>query len=282
MKKMKSLKMMLLVLALALALAGCVAGTTIREVPAEGSYTYENPEPIKAQPDTGIVIDGILDEDAYKNNNWLYLYNGEAGNNVSIAMTSYFGERGMYIVFDVTESVPIYVNPNRSTVLNSCIEMYLAPCYASSMQDNDIFEIDLLPTGDMLFKRGNGKIDGSNTGFSNVTSSNDIMARLGATTKGGAVNTESCYGYCMELFIPWDYMQWLGVDTDALKDGFVYINPAHITAFNYAGKDLKLDRYWYHYAQQLGAKFSNVTQHFRFNGEGVMGGIPVTLQAGEN
>ena len=150
------------------------------------------------------------------------------------------------------------------------------------MQDNGVFEIDLLPTGDMMFKRGNGKIENGNTGFSNVASTNEIMARLGTTTKGGEVNTEGCYGYCMELFIPWDYMQWLGVDTESLKDGFVYVNPAHITSYNFAGKDMKLDRYWYHYAQQLGAKFSNVAQHFRFNGEGVIGGLPVTLQAGEH
>ena len=62
----------------------------------------------------------------------------------------------------------------------------------------------------------------------------------------------------------------------------MYVNPAHITSYNFTGKDMKLDRYWYHYAQQLGAKFSNVAQHFRFNGEGVIGGLPVKLQAGEH
>ena len=279
---MTALKAMLLVLAMALALSGCAINQKTLEIPTEETYSYENPEPVVAQPDAGIVIDGILDEDVYKDNNWLFLYNNDGGNSVSIAMTSHYGENGMYFLYDVTESGRIYVNPDRSTVLNSCIEMYLAPSYASSMQDNGVFEIDLLPTGDMMFKRGNGKIENGNTGFSNVGSTNEIMARLGTTTKGGEVNTEGCYGYCMELFIPWDYMQWLGVDTESLKDGFVYVNPAHITSYNFTGKDMKLDRYWYHYAQQLGAKFSNVAQHFRFNGEGVIGGLPVTLQAGEH
>ena len=284
--KMKLFKAVLFVLMFTLVLTGCVVGSGIIEIPAEDSYSFVNPEVTKAEPDAGIVIDGVLDEEAYKNNNWLYLYNYDrkknGGNDVSIAMTSHYGEKGMYFVFDVTESVPIYVNPDRSTVMNSCIELYLAPSYVVSMQDNGVFEIDLLPTGDMLFKRGDGKISGNNTGFSNVASSNDIMARLGTTTKGGEVNTDSCYGYCMELFIPWDYMQWLGVDTDALKSGFVYINPAHITSFNFTGKDLNKDRLWYHYAQQIGASFTKVTQLFRFNGKGVMGGVPVTLQQGEH
>lgn len=258
-------------------------GSGIIEVPAEKDYTYVNPEVVKAEPDAGIVIDGVLDEEVYKNSNWLYLYNDEGGNKVNIAMTSHYGEKGMYFVYDVTESVPIYVNPERDTYMNSCIEMYLAPSYASSMQDNDVFEIDLMPTGDMLFKRGNGKLsDTGSIGYGNVASTNDIMARLGATTKGGEVNTESCKGYCLEFFIPWDYMQWLGVDVDALKNGHVYVNPAHITSYNYAGKDAKIDRFWYHYAKQNGAKFADVTKYFRFSGQGVVGAVPVTLQPGEH
>jgi hypothetical protein len=281
--KITALKIMLLMLALVLTLIGCSTELTIQEVPAEDNYTYVNPEEVKAESDPNIVIDGVLDEDAYKNSNWLYLYNNDGGNNVSIAMTSWYGQKGMYFVFDVTESVPIYVNPDRPSYMNSCIELYLTPSYVSSMQDNGVFEIDLMPTGDMLFKRGNGKItsDG-NIGYGNVASSNDIMARLAATPKGGAINSESCRGYCLEFFIPWDYMEWLGVDTATIKDGFVYINPAHITSYNLLGTDVKLDRFWYHYAQQNGAKFSNVTRYFRFNSEGVMGGTPVTLQQGEH
>ena len=130
---MTALKAMLLVLAMALALSGCALNQKTLEIPTEETYSYENPEPVVAQPDAGIVIDGILDEDVYKDNNWLFLYNSDGGNSVSIAMTSHYGENGMYFLYDVTESGRIYVNPDRSTVLNSCIEMYLAPSYASSM-----------------------------------------------------------------------------------------------------------------------------------------------------
>ena len=275
MKKMKSLALIGLLSALTvLVLAGC---NNIKEVPAEASYGFENPALPKAEPDSGFVIDGVLDEAAYQNNNWLYLHNEDGGNTVDIAMTSYYGENGMYFVYDVTETVPIYVNPKRNSALNSCIEMYLAPSYLSTVQDNSIFEIDLMPTGDMSFRKSNGAY-----GYTNVITTNENMAVLGATTKGGEVNTKECYGYNLELFIPWAYMQWLDVDVESMRNGFVYVNPAHITSNNYEGTDVNLDRYWYFYAQQNGAEFTNVSQYFRFNGQGVLDTVPVVVQPGEN
>ena len=74
-----------------------------------------------------------------------------------IALTSHFGTEGMYFVFDVTESAPIYVNLDRSPTLNSCIEMYLAPSWVTSNSGNSYFEIDLLPTGELSFKQTDGK-----------------------------------------------------------------------------------------------------------------------------
>jgi hypothetical protein len=122
MKKIQKMspKGMVLVLALAI-FAGLLAVgcSNIREIPAENDYVYVNPDETKAETDAGFVIDGVLDEEAYKNNNWLYLSNYEGGTGVEIAMTSYFGQKGMYFVFDVTENNPIYVNLDRPPYLNS-------------------------------------------------------------------------------------------------------------------------------------------------------------------
>ena len=281
MKKLKNAALMSLILLLVLtmtALAGCKSGKgKITEIASEDPYSYVNPDESKAEPDPGIVIDGVLDEAVYQNNNWLYLHNDDGGNNVNIAMTSYYGEKGMYFVYDVTESVPIYVNLDRASYMNSCIEMYLAPSNLSSVKENSIFEIDMMPTGDMTFKKSDGKY-----GYADVLTTDDKMAVLGSTTKGGAVNTPECYGYCLELFIPWDYMTWLKLDANAMKDSFVYVNPAHITSNNLNGTDSNLDRLWYFYAQQNGAEFTDVSQYFRFNGEGVIGTVPVVLNQGEH
>lgn len=252
-------------------------GTNIVKVPAKEEYVYVNPDEITAKTDEGMKIDGVLDETVYSEKKWLELSNNDGGNEVHIAMTSHFGNEGMYLVFDVTESVPIYVNPDRSPTLNSCIELYLGALHVKGVKDTSFFEIDLLPTGEMLFKKSDGKY-----GYINVASTNDIMARLGATTKGGEVNTTECYGYALELFIPWAYMDRLGMDVDAMKDNFVLINVAHITSYNYTGKNHDVDRYWYHYAQQIGTDFTNVAQYFRFSGEGIMGASEITQEKGEH
>lgn len=284
-KKRISPKLLVIIISLLVAIGGIVAAVflikpqekVIHEIPATEGYGYINPDETKAQTDEGIVIDGVLDENVYQSSNWLYLHNDDGGNNVSIAMTSYYGEKGMYFVYDVTETVPIYVNLQRASYMNSCIEMYFAPSTVTSLKENSYFEVDMLPTGDMVFKKSNGK-----GGYVNVATTDDIMAHLGATTKGGEVNTDSCYGYNLELFIPWEYMTWLGLDADTMKNSFVYVDPAHITSKNLTGTDTNVDRYWYFYAQQQGAGFSDVYQYFRFDGSGVLGTVPVTLSGDEH
>ena len=281
MKKMKITisKRALLVLAFAMlvmSLAGCAANWAIKEVPTDKEYTFTNPEPELAQTDAGFKIDGIADEEAYKNANWLYLSNNGEGNNVNIAATSHFGQQGMYFIFDVTESFPIYVNPGRSSVLNSGVELYLAPAGTQNHKENNFFEIDLQPTGDMFFRMSNGK-----WGYIDATTTKDKMARLGATTKGGDVNTQECYGYMLELFIPWDYLEWLGVDVAKMQD-HALVNIAHITAFNYDGKNTNVDRYWYQFAEQIGAGFTDVYRFFKFNKDGAVGTVPVTFVGGEH
>ena len=273
-------KRVLLILALSMlvmSLAGCsLFDSGIKEVPADKEYTFTNPEPELAKTDEGFKIDGIADEDAYKNANWLYLNNNGEGNNVNIAVTSYFGEQGMYFVYDVTESFPIYVNPNRSSTVNSGIEMYLAPAGTVNHKENNFFEIDLQPTGDMLFKMSNGK-----WGYLDAKTTNDKMAVLGATTKGGEVNSTDCYGYVLELFIPWDYMEWLGVDVDKMKD-HALVNIAHITSFNYDGKNSSVDRYWYSFGDQIGAAFTDVYRFYKFDKDGAVGTVPVKFESGEH
>ena len=261
---------------LVMSLVGCIDIFGIKEVPTDEEYTFTNPDPELAKTDAGFKIDGIADEEAYKNANWLYLSNNGEGNNVNIAVTSYFGEEGMYFVYDVTESFPIYVNPNRSSTINSGIEMYLAPAGTVNHKENNFFEIDLLPTGAMYFKMSNGK-----WGYLDAKTTNDKMAVLGATTKGGEVNTTDCYGYVLELFIPWDYMEWLDVDVEKMKD-HALVNIAHITSFNYDGKNSNVDRYWYSFGDQIGAAFTDVYRFYKFDKDGAVGTVPVKFVEGEH
>ena len=281
MKKMKiaTSKRAVILLALVMlimSLVGCAVNLGIQEVPTDKEYTFTNPEPELAKTDAGFKIDGIADEEAYKNANWLYLNNNGEGNNVNIAVTSHFGERGMYFVFDVTESFPIYVNPDRSSTINSGIELYLAPAGTVNHKENNFFEIDLQPDGKMLFKMSDGKWR-----YQDVKTTNDKMAILGATTKGGEVNTDECHGYVLELFIPWDYLEWLDVDVAKMKD-HALVNIAHITSFNYDGKNTNVDRYWYSFGDQIGAAFTDVYRFYKFDKDGAVGTVPVNFVDGEH
>ncbi|MBR5570083.1 MAG: hypothetical protein IKW10_04220 [Oscillospiraceae bacterium] len=283
MEKSKKIKRIAIILAAVLILgAGALAvwlfafqGTQL--IKADGKYGFSNAEKIKAEPDAGFVIDGILDEAQYQNSNWLKLKNTEGGAGVEVAATSYFGDNGLYIVFDITESSRIYFNPNRPTYLNSCIEMYLASSSVASMSSNQLLEIDMLPNGDLSIRQRTAKDN-----WVNVASTDDMMAMLGATTKGGPVNSEECTGYSLELFMPWVYLDKLGMNIAGDQD-FFYVNPVHITSYNYEGTESGTDRYWYSFATQLGGDgWNDVPQYFRLGAKGALGTVPVTLKTGAN
>ena len=255
------------------------ARNRIKYVKTDGHYSYINDDPRRATPDDGFSIDGVFDEEAYKDCKWLYLHNDNGDASVDLAMTTYYGEKGVYFAFDDTESTSVWVNPNRETTMNSAIEMYLAPAGVKRITgEEDVFEIDLLPNGIVNFKKRAG-----NDSWVNVRSSNDIMAYLGTTLKGGELDTGDCHGYTMEFFIPWDYLDYLGLDVKAIKESHLMVNPVHITSYNYKGADSNADRYWYPFTRQIGGDgWDAVSRYFRFNKAGVLDTVPVNLVEGEH
>lgn len=255
-----------------------VYGDTLFNVPTNETYTFINPDESRAETDEGMTVDGVLNEAVYSQNTWTYLHNANGGNTVDIALTSYFGEKGIYFAYEVRENTPIYVNMDRSSWMNSCIEMYLVPSDVKGMPSENVFEIDLLPTGYLLFKRPNAA-----GGWSDVSTTNDKMAFLGATTHGGEVNSDSCTGYNLELFIPYDYLEHLGVDPQLVKNGYVNVNPCHITSYNETGTDGSVDRFWYSFAKQLGGDgWNDINRYFKFNKDGAMGTVKNEFAETEN
>ena len=78
MKKMnitifKRAALMLTLAILVMSLVGCeidfgiIESLGVKEVPTDDEYTFTNPEPELAKTDAGFKIDGIADEEAYKN-----------------------------------------------------------------------------------------------------------------------------------------------------------------------------------------------------------------------
>ena len=267
-------------------LAACKTVQDITEVPKDKDYSYSNSDNTSvAEADEGFTIDGKADEDAYKNSTWVNLTNKHGNNTVDLAMTSHFGEKGMYFVYDVTESTPIYVNPKRASYINSGIEMYFAPKGVTSMYSDHVYEIDLEADGSLTFKKRSGAGDswsgGDVGGWVDVGTSKDIMAQLASTPKGGEINSGDCYGYTLEFFIPWDYVEWLGMNPETMKDEYVSVSPVHITSYNYEGTNHNIDRYWYSFGSQLGGDgWGDIDRYFHFTKNGVADTVPVTLGTG--
>lgn len=216
--------------------------------------------------DPEIKLDGKLDDEIYKDRRWLEVNKEHGGETATMRMTSWFGEQGVYLVFDVTESCNIYVNHSRASYLNSGIEMYLAPSGTTSIDTQNSFEVDLEADGTLTFKR---RLKG---GWDNFMTTSAIMAQLVSQTKGGKVNTTDCYGYTHELFIPYDYMRYLGMLGENEKPDELYINPVLISSYSYEGTRLNMDRHWFNTAadQLDGTGWSNPSQNYHFDKNGLV------------
>lgn len=242
-------------------------------------YTISNPsdkvKEVVSDIDSFMTLDGAFDEEIYSQLKWLTATDKvNAKQYADIQMTTLITEKGIYIASDVIEhGSHIYYNPDRANYLNSCIEIYLALDGQQSLYNYGTFEIDMTAGGGLSVRtRANDWMD--------LDTSEAKTPVLAAKTKGGAVNTDECYGYAMEMFIPMEYLRWVGLDVPSNPDDVrLRINPAHIFSFNYDGTHLTQDRRhglfgaadgttwadcptWYSFGSQgLNAYDINVTQH---------------------
>ena len=277
------------------AFVACSADTKYNEVSDGKDYTYDNSEfdPDLVQPDEGVTLDGVLDEAMYQSQRWLHAvkvdkneidpaYDYDAAvemieSAAQMDMVVAFGEKGFYVGFDVQEAPgnSVWVNLDRASYLNSCIELYMAAEGTTGLYEDDTFEIDMMPSGDMVFKKADGvEQGGGGKGWVEITAPYDTMPRLAATTKGGEINTTACNGYTLELFVPYNFLEKYGYDTEGLKAGTseLYLNPVNITSYNYDGNDMNNDRWWFSTASQLdGDGWTNPSEWYHFNHGGLVG-----------
>lgn len=220
---------------------------------------------VSAQPDEGFTIDGCFDEKEYEGQRWLNLVKEHNSEWANLKATTYFGENGVYFACDVEENGQIYVNPDRRSNLNSCVELYLSNKGATTINCNNSFEIDMEADGSLTFNQR------SAYGWTNVATTNDIMPILGAQTKGGEVNSEECYGYSVELFIPYDYLEYMGILEEGEKVEELYLNPVLVTSYSYSETNSGIARNWYNFAAELpNGGWSRPDKNFHFDSEGLV------------
>lgn len=232
-------------------------------------YAISNPsndvKQVVAEVDSFMTLDGAFDEEIYGGLRWLTAQDKvNAKQYADIAMTTLITEKGIYVATDVEEhGSHIYYNPDRANYLNSCIEIYLALDGQQSLYNYGTFEIDMTAGGGLSVRtRANDWMD--------VDTSVAKTPVLAAKTKGGAVNTDECYGYTMEMFIPMDYLRWVGLDIPENPDDVrLRINPAHIFSFNYDGTHLTQDRRHGLFGEADGTTWADCPTWYSFGNKGL-------------
>ena len=239
-------------------MAGCV-------VEDPNPYKFENkPHPV-AEADADMTIDGKFDEARWQSVRWL---NGvdkpNSKQSANIEFTTSYGTKGVYFAMRLEEQgTNIYVNPERASWMNSCIEMYMGP--AGDTGDLRLFEFDFLADGNYQPKLHYNDWTEAKTVY-------DKMPVVASVSLGGAVNTPECYGYTIEAFFPFGFLEFAGYDVSD-PDGMVLgVAPVHIFSFNYTGTDQNADRYWSQWPSEYLPTFNmwDPSTFFRFGKDGLI------------
>ncbi len=244
--------------------AGC--GTTVIE--DENPYTFTNPERPQAQIDADMTIDGAFEEARWDEVRWLYAVDRiNAMQYADISFTTSYGEQGIYFGMQVEEhGTNIYVNHDRGSVMNSCIEMYMGPA-TDPGGSRRLFEFDFQADGTYSSRLNYNGWNDANTTW-------EKMPVVASQTLGGEVNTPECYGYTVEALFPWSFLEFAGydVETQEERESLVLgIDPAHIFSFNYEGTDQSNDRYWSMWSTNyIASVWQNPSTFFKFDKDGLI------------
>ena len=246
------------------AFAGC--GTTV--VKDSNPYSFTNPGHAVAEADADMTLDGVFDEARWSESKWLAAVDRiNASQYADIMFSTSYGEKGIYFGMQVEETgTNIFVNHSRTSYYNSCIEMYMGPStegYDSAL----CFEFDFLADGTYEPKL-------NYNGWNSAYTTWDKMPVVASQQLGGEVNTAECYGYTIEAFFPWEYLEFAGysVETQEERDALVLgIDPVHIFSFNYDGTDLNADRFWSNWpANYIDIGWQNPSTFFKFGKDGLL------------
>lgn len=192
MKKGKLLRLLALI-AMAAAIAvgsagcsGCAGKTKPDPDPAAGGYDVKYATTMPSGTDDGIMIDGKLDETAYAEQKTFVnrLSEDSDGNMERLSMTTYVGDKGWYVLTEVTDSALVY-NGLLAPARNSTIHLYYE--LASENANEAIREIYM----------DAGRVYGR------------TPCNIGLMEYGVKVNGElnsATTGMTAELFIPWRAM----------------------------------------------------------------------------
>lgn len=279
MKKLSKALVLALCAATAASAAACSSETVYkpRIIADPKPYTFDNSDNREhAEYDAGMKIDGNLDESKWTQVRWM---RGEdkpnSVQNAVIEFSGFVGEKGVFFGAKVEETGSrIWVNPERGSWTNSCLEIYMGPVGQQKDSDKNCitFEFDIQADG----TTGNMRMAPSKPNEKDIHTTWDKMPVIAAQQIGGKVNTPECTGYILEAFFPWAYFEIGGWDVSDPQNIKIGINPVHIFSLKYEGEDVSEKitetRIWSQWAEKIlpGLGWLEPDTYFRFDGNGLM------------
>lgn len=260
-------------------LAACSSETVYvyktRIIADPNPYTFDNNDNREhAEYDSYMKIDGKIDEEKWSQVRWLY---GEdkpnSVQNATIEFTGFVGEKGVFVAGKVEETGSnIWVNPDRGSWTNSCLEIYMGPVGQQTDDYCLTFEFDIQADG----TTGNMRLAPDKPNEKDIHTTWDKMPVIAAQQIGGNVNTPECTGYTVEGFFPWAYLEMGGWDVSEKQDMKIGIDPVHIFSLQYYGEEVSEKitetRIWSRWSEKV---LSNIgwlapDTYFRFDKDGLM------------
>lgn len=240
-------------------------------IPNMQDYTFDNSDSREhAIYDEYMKIDGKLDEQKWQEVRWLYAEDTpNASQSAKIEFTCFVGENGIFIGAKVEEQGSnIWVNPDRGSWTNSCLELYVGPVGQASNRSKT-FEIDIQADATI----GNMRLLDPEQDLHTTWNKMPVIA---AKQIGGNVNTPECTGYTVECFIPYMYLKMAGWDLSDIKNLKIGIDPVHIFSLKQEGEDVSSNitetRIWSRWAEKILPKIGwlEPDTYFRFDQNGLM------------
>lgn len=259
--KNKKFSMIASVLVLSALSFSCLAGCSNEEEP----YTFTNPPKVVAEADADMTFDGEFNEARWSKVRWIEARDKYSEQQYAdIRFTTSYGEKGIYFAMQVEETgTNIYVNHARDSFNNSGIEMYMGPIEDGG-DSIRCFEFDFMADGSYSSKINFNGWNGANT-------IDEHMPVVATKQLGGEVNTEECYGYAIEAFFPWGFLEFAGYDLSDKENMVLGINPVHIFSFSYTGNDKDTDRCWSQWASQyIPVGWIDPSSYFQFGKDGLI------------
>lgn len=244
-----------------------------RVIPSTDDYEFTGNITTTVVPDDGINIDGVFDEDFYKDKKWFkgnkMTASGETG---TMEVVTHFAKTGIVVAAKVRDSRPAVHSSWVETGNLSCFNCYFAFGDAATQSDG-VYEVECTAGNRFKISRF------TPSGIKNLSPELDETP-VSAVKREGDIKSGECYNYDVEYFMPYTLF---GKTT---RPDRVFLNPTMISStLDETGNYIQAARTWYNFGYEQMPEISrwgNPNQGIAFDQNGfICNDIEVDVRGGK-